>query len=225
MPHLMRSKFQTGTPCHNSCWPCSRLRRGQAMIFWAVFMTLCTSFLLSAVDPVYHTPRQYIVQRSSRTCRKCTAAGPYKPGPWCWWSRSGLQTCGHPETWRWQQFPPVLHLWGGGCSPVHFCWSPRWIILSYVHSGSRCRLSKEQIICTSLFSLYILHMLKIGKICTVLCWPSLTKHRENENNCEGTKKRLKAGRKFREKQLFGTAKDKGHMFDIFASSLLWGLHD
>ena len=39
---------------------CSRLVRGQPMIFWAVFMTLCTAFLSSAVEPAYHTPRQYV---------------------------------------------------------------------------------------------------------------------------------------------------------------------
>ena len=40
----------------------SRLGRGQPMIFWAVFMTLCTAFLSLAVEPAYQTPRQYVSQ-------------------------------------------------------------------------------------------------------------------------------------------------------------------
>ena len=42
---------------------CSRLVRRQPMIFWAVFMTLCTAFLSSAVEPAYHTSRQYAFHR------------------------------------------------------------------------------------------------------------------------------------------------------------------
>ncbi|MED6273202.1 hypothetical protein CHARACLAT_004220 [Characodon lateralis] len=42
----------------------SRLGRGQLMIFWAVFMTLCITFLSSADKPVYHTPVcQYTLHR------------------------------------------------------------------------------------------------------------------------------------------------------------------
>lgn len=32
---------------------CSRVSRGQLRTFWAVFLTLCTAFLSSAVEPVY----------------------------------------------------------------------------------------------------------------------------------------------------------------------------
>ncbi|MEQ2214064.1 hypothetical protein XENOCAPTIV_027962, partial [Xenoophorus captivus] len=60
--------------------------RGQS-IFWVVFMTLCTAFLSSAEETVYHTTRQYVSTLSTeerwkvsssfvsmlfflRTCRK-----------------------------------------------------------------------------------------------------------------------------------------------------------
>ena len=45
---------------------CSRLVRGQPMIFWAVLMTLCTAFLSLAVEPAYHTPRQYVSTVSTK---------------------------------------------------------------------------------------------------------------------------------------------------------------
>lgn len=43
---------------------CSRVGRGQPMIFWAVLMTLCIAPLSLAVDPAYKTIRQYVVTHS-----------------------------------------------------------------------------------------------------------------------------------------------------------------
>lgn len=52
----------------------STLGRGQLMIFWAVFMILCSASLSSAVEPAYHTPRQYVSTFPQRSDRRPDAA-------------------------------------------------------------------------------------------------------------------------------------------------------
>lgn len=44
---------------------CYRMGKGQPMIFWAVLMTFCTAFLSLAVEPEYHTFRQYVKTTST----------------------------------------------------------------------------------------------------------------------------------------------------------------